>query len=229
MTLGEFLKTNEVVLSGSVFSLCMKGTEIMKKSIDPIHDVNHAVRILDDLNRFLREERRIKKSEIDFEVLLLAICWHDAWKSQRFPKDIASMLFDEAWDGLGSMRMFAKAARKEGLSGQLVRSVKYSIRTHAHFQILTRKTKESQILKDLDVLEEWSLRKLKSLEEIYLAPRNIDPKLLRLAEFYFDRFMKRFNEASFYFEWPRLEFDKRKKAYLQEVNRLIDEYGALLD
>jgi len=231
MELKEFLVKNRINLEDSVFSLCSEGIEIMRKSVDLNHDENHLFRIFADLNRFLQEESQIDKSKINFEVLLLSICWHDVWKSKRFPTDIISLIFDQIWDGLGSMNMFTKRASKLKLEQKLIRSVKYSIRKHARFQILPTKTIEAKILRDLDGLEEWSLIRLESLKKRYLVPGKTNPKLVklaRLAKFWFDCFMAKATDSRFYFQWSKSEFRKRKKAYRKEVDKLLLKYRHLL-
>lgn len=225
MELQEFLTKNGINLPNSVFSLCEEGVGFMRRSVDPIHDERHIFRILHDLNRFFRENAQIDRSKIDLETLLLSICWHDVWKSRRFPTNPASLLLDQILEGLGSARVFTTRAKEVRLETGLVRSVVYSIRKHSRFQILPIKTLEAKILKDLDNLEEWSLVKLELLKKKFLAPDKIDPRSLRLAKFWFDHFMTKTTDSGFHFRWSKTEFAGRKRLYLKEVNKLLEEYG----
>lgn len=228
MELEAFLSRNKISLPDLVLSLCHEGIEITRNGIDPLHDENHTFRILTDLDQFLREETKIERSEVNFEVLLLSICWHDVWRAKIFPKNVISLLFALLWDGLGGARMFAKRAKQVGLEQEMLSPISYAIRKHTSFQIFPPKTLEAKILKDLDNLEGWSLTRIKALKERYLVPGKIEPKLLRLAKFYFDHFMAKMSTKASYFEWSKSEFLKRKKDYMDEVNRLLLKYGDLL-
>ena len=107
----------------------------------------------------------------------------------------------------------------------LVYQVSYSIRKHSRFQVLPIKTPEARILKDLDNLEEWSLERLRLLKKKFLISDQTNLKLLRLAKFWFDHFMAKTTDSGFHFQWSKTEFAKRKKLYLEEVNKLLEEYG----
>lgn len=228
MELKAFLSKNDVILPSLTLDLCNEGLTIMKRSTDPLHDDMHIARILGDLDCFLGKESKIDKRKIDFKTLLLAICWHDVWKSRRFPTNTVSLVFDRMIEGIGSMRVFAKKAREAGLNRELIRAVRYAIRKHSDFQIFPIKGIETRVLKDLDMLEGWSSVKLRLLKRIYLVPGKIDPRLLRLAEFYFNNFMTKTTEMTFYFDWSRTEFVRRKAFYLKEVRQLYQDYGKWL-
>lgn len=224
MDLEKLLSQHQIKLSRQIFSLCHEGIEIMRKSIDPAHDETHIERNFSNLDSFLMGEKKIDKSKIDFETLLLSICWHDVWKSTRTPTNIISLFFYQFKDGLESMKMFAKRAKEVGLPERLIRNVSYSIRKHGDFQFLPLTTQEAQILKDIDTLDSWSLEKLRGLEKIYLVPGKINFKILRLAKFYFESFQSRKTAKVIQFDWNKAEFEKRKKLYLKEVNSLLEKY-----
>lgn len=158
-------------------------------------------------------------------MLLLSICWHDVWKSRRFPTNPALLLLDQILEGLGSARMFTWQAKEVLLETGLVCPVSHSIRKHSRFQILPIKTPEAKILKDLDNLEEWSLERLKLLKKKFLVSGQINPRLLRLAKFWFDHFMAKTTDSGFHFQWSKNKFAGRKQLYLKEVNKLLKEYG----
>lgn len=225
MKLEEFLFKNKPGLSEEVISLCKDGIELMRQGRDPNHNETHVFRILNDLDNFLKQEPQGGTNDVNFEVLLLAICWHDSWRSQKAPKNLFAMFFCLLWDGWGSMLMFRKRARGNGLSKELVDQVSYAIRKHAHYQVLPLKAWEAKILKDLDNLEIWSLERLEILKKIYLKQGKIEQKLVRLARFYFDHFMAKTNKSAFYFDWSKNEFLERRKVYKEEVSKLSVRYG----
>jgi len=229
MTLEEFIIKNKIDISPRTFEMAEEAVRIMERSIDPLHNEKHIFRMLDDLDCLLKEEKAIDQKKINFEVLLLAIFWHDIWRSYRFPLNVISLLFGNVRDGKGSMTMFSKIAEVVGLDKQTTKEVKYAIRKHSSLQFLPLKTVEGKLLKDLDGLEEWSWERIQPLKEKYLVFGTIDLKLLRLAKFYFDHFMVKDAVTSFYFDWSKKEFSERKKAYLKEVKKLLEEYKDLFD
>ena len=96
------------------------------------------------------------KQKIDFQVLLLSICWHDVWISKRIPKNLIHLTFHQIVEGLGSALIFKKYALKAKLNKKLLRSVYYAIRKHSSFQVIPPFTLEAKILIDLDKLELWN-------------------------------------------------------------------------
>ena len=228
MTLRDFIIKNQINLSDKVVYVCEEGIEMMAKSFDGLHDDKHVLRIISDLDQFLNEARELERRQINFEVLLLSICWHDIWRAQRFPMSIILLMFDLLWEGIKSMNMFSKRAVEVNLDESTIRQVRYSIRKHVGFQFLPRKTIESRILRDLDDLEGWSLERLEAAKQKYLIFGKIDLRLLRATKLYFDHFMIKDLAASFYFEWSRAEFAKRKAVYIEEANKIIKEYGHLI-
>jgi hypothetical protein len=146
MQLEEFILRREVVLSKKVVSLCNKGVDLARISLDPNHNEEHLFRIFSDLDRFLEEESQAQDVGLDFETLLLAICWHDVWrftKPQTANKVI--LLLEYLWEAKGSIRKSKKMAQKVGLSKKLTDSVAYTIGKHAGWQPLSPKTTEAKI------------------------------------------------------------------------------------
>lgn len=165
----KFLKAEEIQIPSEVIVWCNKGIEIMTESRDPLHDEKHIFSLLDNLSVFLREEREVKNLKIDFCVLLLAICWHDVWKSRRFPSNIFKFIYHYFGEGWGSRRVFLRAVSDveilEGIAGE----VGYAIRKHPGKQWFKHKSIESKILWDLDTLDGWNIRRLTDLlEDEYL-------------------------------------------------------------
>lgn len=226
MNLSEFLYRQNLALESAVFSFCQEGIEMMAESLDPFHTEKHIFRILDILDSFLRENDQVLKSQIDFEVLLTAICWHDVWKSRRFPAFWLRGAWQAFWEGLGSRRIFVKEARENGLEKEIVKPVRYAIRKHSTFQITSPKTLEAKILKDVDNLEFWSLERLRDVVHD-LEKNNWAPTLLLPTAKIYKYLLRVLNrESSLSFEWSKKERDRRRQNYRVELEKLIAEYEA---
>lgn len=229
MNLEEFLAKNQLRLSAIVLSLCKEAIAKMERSKDVLHNEKHIFCLLTNLDLLLENETTIKKSEINFDVLLLAIYWHDVWRSNRLPRNFFSMIFDEIFEGLGSMLLFSKRAKEVKLPGKPTSKVKYAIRKHSRFQVFPLRSREAKILHDIDDLDLWSTTKLKALEKIYLKnPKKINPYMIKLARFYYDHFMAKTKPSTYHFQWAREEFRKRKKIFVKRVNELIAKYQYMI-
>lgn len=227
MTLNQFLRKNEITISLEVLKLCNEALRRMLNTLDVSHDLTHVERILSDLDAFLANEKTVNSAKINYEILLLSICWHDTWKATRFPSNLRTMLFDQYWDGPGSMLLFAQEAKKAKISPALIGEVKYIIREHGRLHLLPPQCLEAKIFYDLDALEGWSLRRIEILKGKYLN-RKINPVLLKIAQFYYERFMLAETEDLYHFAWSKQEFRKRRERYLKEVERLTKQYGHLI-
>jgi len=156
MDVKTFISKNKIKLSPKALNLCQEAIERMKSGHDGLHNEKHVFRLLDNLDQFLKEETTIDKSKINFEVLLISLCWHDVWEATLLPNNIFLILFDMVFEGIGSMLKFAKRAKEVGLSKEITKEVKYAIRKHVRIKILPIKTLEAKILKDMDILDLWS-------------------------------------------------------------------------
>ncbi len=146
-------------------NLCVEGLSRMTKTRDPLHDDQHIHRIIKDLGIFLEQT----KLDVNFGVLLIAICWHDIWKSTRFPTKLTTLLIDQYWDGYGSARIFKQAATKAGLDCATAHASIYAIREHGRLRLTKTKTLEARVLQDLDSLDEWSLTRIEPLKNQFLV------------------------------------------------------------
>lgn len=223
MQFEEFLQNNNITLSESLISLCKEGSRQMEKSIDPLHKEDHIERILDSLNSLLKYSPKIKKT-INFEILIPAICWHDIWKSQKFYTTKSAFLYGTFFDGLGSARLFRKAAKKLLIDKKIIRLITYAIRKHSSIQLLPHNTTAAKILKELDLLDEWSIERLVTIEKIYLKSGLLSPRLMRIANFYFNHYMIKSHESAFCFSWTQNEFESRKENYISQVQKLTEQY-----
>ncbi|MEK7171170.1 MAG: hypothetical protein AAB774_02600 [Patescibacteria group bacterium] len=228
MTQAETKLKNLAAITGldtKTATLCHDGLLRMARTRDPLHDDQHIYRILSNLERFLEKNKDL---EINFSVLLLAICWHDSWKATRFPTKPSTLVIDQYWDGYGSARIFKQVANQAGLNPKITRAATYAIREHGRLKFLKTKILEAKILQDIDSLDEWSLDRFEPLKEKYLV-KDPNPSLIRLAKFYFDNFMKKQTDKKFWFDWSKAEFNVRKQIYVKEVDTLLGKYGHLLN
>jgi len=228
MELKEFIIKNRINLADQAVHSCYIAMEIMRRSIAPLYDERHIFSIISNLDRLLNESKEIDKAKIRFDVLLLAICWHDVWRAKRFPLNLWSFLIDHTYEGVGSMGIFVQMAEAFGLDKQLIKDVRYTIRKHSGFQILPIMTIEGRILKDIDSLEEFSLARIKPLREDYLFLGIMNIRPIKFANFYFEHFMLNDVPKSFYFKWSKEEFAKRKKVFVEEAHKIVAEFGKFI-
>ena len=194
----------------------------MEKSIDPAHNAEHIENILNNLEEFL-ESGEIKRSRINFEVLLVSICWHDVWKSMRMPDDILSVFVNQVWDGWGSARIFKKeVGLKDEEEGKL-RKVFWIIGNHPRdmtIHIPFRMYLETKILKDMDRLERWNLKRHDDFFEKLLVVR--DEKNQKYVNWLIKFFKEKYtlwsdSDKKYYFQWTKQEFKKRRDIYLRNL------------
>lgn len=223
MQFREFLQKNNIVLPKTIKSICTDGLKLMKKSVDPLHKEDHIFRILDSLDSLLKYNSKIKK-EIDFDVLLPAICWHDIWRSQKFYNTKITFLYATLFDGLRSAKLFKKNAKNLLIDKTLIKQISYTIRKHSAIQLLPYSTLTSKILKELDLLDEWSIERLNIIENDYLKTQLISPRVIKIAKFYFDHFMMKSHQSIFCLPWTQNEFEYRKRDYIPLVKKLTEEY-----
>ncbi len=133
--------------SQKIKTMLDKAADFMTNTKDPSHGIDHVNNLLKDTNRFFKSTGN--KFDIDKEILLLALYWHDVWKSQNKPT-VGNYLFHQLFEGLGSVFMFKKYAKVIGLSPSITRPVSYAIWQHSAVQIRTAKTLEAQLLWDVD-------------------------------------------------------------------------------
>jgi hypothetical protein len=130
----------------------------MKVSLDPLHDDAHIGRLLKNLSLFLKAYPN--HHLINFETLLLAICWHDAWKAQRVTLNPLKLIYYQLYEGIGSMILFSKGSVGI-LSSDQIADVNYAIRKHAQFQLVPLSTFEAKILKDIDDLDVLNVQRMR--------------------------------------------------------------------
>ncbi len=185
-----------------------KAVEFMTNSKDASHGMEHINSLLRETNQFFKSTEN--KFAIDQDILLLALYWHDVWKSQIKPS-WGNYLFLQLYDGLGSMLMFKKYARAVSLSPEIIRSVSYAIRKHSTFQGLPRRTLEAKLLWDVDTLDIWNSQRTQTVFQD-LGSFNITA---------FDSYIRYMKRTGFrlYFEWTRNEVRKIAPSFFDEMSK----------
>ena len=194
----------------------------MERSIDPSHDVKHIENVLNNLDEFL-ESGEVNPSKINFEVLLVAICWHDVWKSARMPDNILSVLFNQIWDGWGSARIFKKEAKLRDGEKKNLEKVFWVIGNHPRDMTIHVPCKmylETKILKDMDRLERWNIKRHGDFFKKLRIIRGT--KNQKFIDWMVRFFQKKYtlwsdSDRKYYFRWSKDEFRKRKDQYLVEI------------
>lgn len=163
MFIEQFLNNHpQIKISPMTLTLCKMGEEKMNQSIDDLHSDTHIKNLLKDLTAFLQYYPHHKL--INFEVLLLAICWHDTWKAKKQSYNLFILTFYQIYEGIGSMILFSQAS--VGLLPQhKITEVNYAIRKHSQLQFLPLQSLEAIILKDLDLLAKLDPQRMKILLE----------------------------------------------------------------
>jgi len=183
-----------------------KAVEFMVNTKDRSHGIDHIYHLLKSANRFFRRVGNI--FPINKEILLLAIYWHDVWKSQNTPAPW-NYMFHQLYEGWGSMFMFKKYARIVGLSSGINRAVSYAIQKHSAFQLRPAKTLEAQLLWDIDTLDVWNVQRVQSLFK-NLKWTNIS---------ILDSYLLYMKNIGFHlnFEWTKNEVKNRKRFFFEAM------------
>jgi len=194
-----------------VQNLIDTATLIMSESKDMLHDKGHISRMITDWNIL---STKINK-KIDCDVVVLAICWHDTWLATHNYEGIIGALFEYIYEGVGSMLMFNKIAKRECLDEKTRKDVAYAIKNHPGLPTSKHKTIEAKILWDVDNLETWSWERLVGMYE----ENKSNKQMIAMAKTYFEIVMKKRTSDRLYFDWSKSEFDKRKKVFLEKIRQ----------
>lgn len=210
------METNffERIVSPKVKAMLDKAVAFMTNTKDPSHGIHHVNHLLRDIHRFFNSTGN--QFNMDKEILLLAVYWHDVWKAQHKP-NAGNYLFQQLYEGLGSMFMFRKYASLVGLSPGITRPVSYAIRKHSAFQRLPAKTLEAQLLWDVDTLDIWNLQRVQAIFK-NLGWANISM---------FDSYMLYMKKIGFHlnFEWTRDEVKRLKPLFFEEMSKFRESVG----
>ncbi len=138
--------------------LCKAGLKIMSLAKDKSHGVYHIYHLFDNLDYLINSNKEVK-DKINFETLIMAICWHDVWISNQNPKSVLQIIYYQMIEGIRSANMFNDEASKIRLDILTKGMVRYVIRKHSSFQVLPAFLIEAQILFDLDKIEMWNYKR----------------------------------------------------------------------
>lgn len=237
MQLTEFLETSKLDLPSELVDLCHEGIALMRDSLDANHNHEHIEKLLGNLDSFLKSESKLA---LNYPVLLPAICWHDVWKASRvMGTGKFKLLYENIYDGKGSEKMFRRHAREIRLRIELLEPIAYCIRTHSSFSSLFPQSKiisntarlrepgvtEARVLRDLDGLEVWNLKRFDSLVSSF---EYVTPPLLKVAVWWFKNITLKTDENRFYFSWAKVEFKHRLRLVVEHCIALIDEYEKII-
>jgi hypothetical protein len=124
---------------------------------------------------------------------------------------MGNYLFQQLYEGWGSMLMFKKCARIVDLSSNITRAVSYAIRKHSAVQFRPAKTLEAQLLWDIDTLDLWNSKRTKALF------KNLRWANISLLDSYL-MYMKKVG-FPLNFEWTRNEVIKIKPLFFKDMSR----------
>lgn len=236
MNIKDIKKKHNIKLNPYSNGLFNEGIKRMRKSKDPMHAQVHVENVLDNLDLFLDNEKSLKKEDIDFNVLLPSIAWHDTWKATRPQTNhLVKYQYEQIWDGIGSARMFKEYIDKNKLDKPVNKKINHEIykSIYFHSQIkdrLSRKkddfynnelSRETKILRDLDALDMWNMNRLNDAREKYCDKNFVfyDRKMFYIAKWLRESLAKRI--MYFHFDWCRQEYKRRKKTLLKESAKIL--------
>lgn len=193
--------------------LLIIGANLAGKTSDKAHGINHIKAIRDSYIQFRMDNS--PKIVPDDRVMAHSIVFHDIYKMLKVrSKNTIGIIAEEAYEGLGSARIFANKAHSVGLDTKLASNVIYAIRKHSLFNILPRITKEARLLFDLDDLEGLNVDRYKEMFNQFKFDINTQIKIVA-------SYLKMRSKMGFYYDWSRAVFDKKKDKFMEELYQLI--------
>ena len=232
MNLKDLVKIHNIQLSDDTLKLCGDALNIMRQSKDPLHDVIHVEDILGLLSKFLKRSNEVATSDINFEILIPSICWHDVWKSYRKQTtNLFKFRLEQFWDGIGSARIFSNHVKNSNFPKFLSDEIYFSVLHHGGFfsNFIKSNIKnghlEAEILVDLDSLDFWSMKRVKYAEKHYLDNKGkiLNSKLIPVADWALHRLTDRVTKYSF--EWSKVEYEKRRAALFTRAYEIMKING----
>jgi hypothetical protein len=202
-------------LREEVWQLLALGFEVMKKGVDTAHTEKHVLNILDNLERFLKS-KEIEVEKIDFEVLMVAIFWHDVWKSSRRPATPWLIIKNQCFEGWGSARILQKENLDEMFDKGRQKKIIWAIRNHQAVKTPFGDSLESRILQDMDRLERWDSGRA---DEFFPNFKNFfvikNKRSLDWMERWYRKWYmpRRDNESKYHFEWSKVEYKRRREEW----------------
>ncbi|MBT3464359.1 hypothetical protein HOD20_10295 [archaeon] len=221
----EFIEKNKISLDINIKNICFDAITIMKKSNDLKHDYIHLKNLFHDLNNLIKYE----KIDINYNVLLPAICWHDTWHAKEPSTSNSLIMFYRLfYEGYGSSKLFKKHAKNYPIKKYIIQKINVAIKKHVRtgWRIIdnlfyTPFQLETKILKDLDELDTWSIKRLELLKKIFFKNK-LKTSYLKIMKWYLKNMMLNTTERLFYLDFSKNEFKLRKKLFIDWV---IKNYG----
>lgn len=159
-------------LSKDLHILAQQGIELMKKSKDPMHTIEHTKELFDLYqklrNDIFKTHKLDKKQE---NALLLALIWHDVYKAtQVHPNNALYFLYDQAVEGKLSANIFLKATENTSIPKEILDITVHAIKYHATLAVWMRGASHAfnqvaDIILDLDTLENMNPKRIKRAAE----------------------------------------------------------------
>lgn len=206
----------------------------MVHSKDPHHGINHINRLFDDLDSLVNSPEVISLT-IDWEVLLMGLCWHDAWKTKTpVKKNILAFIMGEFYHGIGGVKMFNAFVKDKNLPREKVAGTQYLIRKHASFFAnsfrkldtkLFPPSLEFMLFRDVDGLDCWHIQRLEDIKRSYLVNGNFDKKYILIGKFWYYVYTNRATDNDYYFQHSKRVFSSRKAALIEAIHDLWDARG----
>lgn len=209
------IPNNNFIVSDNIINFCQKAINISEKSKDKLHDQYHLERILKNAILFIKENPNLP---INFEVLFISICWHDVWKNTFNSSNLIKLLCNYFLDGIGSVIILIPFSLLNKISLRTTVGSSYAILVHPRFNFLPLLTNEAKILRDLDVLDEFSKERFTELKKTLMNKKR--SLYFYILKKYFEIFLKK--ENKFYFEWVKNLYIVIKTDYIQTVSSLIN-------
>ncbi len=206
MNFTKYIEDHGYEISPEVLELCVIGLRRMDASCDPLHLRSHIDDMFQELPSLLATVPRIGL-RVDYEVLLLAIIWHDVWKAKVPSTSFLSLIVNNIVEGHFSAYIFLQEARRFGLKVTTIFQVMHAITYHSVFFPLGKRTYELMILYDLDTLELWNMKRMIRVEDTFIGRSGLNRQV-------FYQFVQKIDRPFVFFEWTRLEIAKRRQKML---------------
>ena len=243
MTFKEFLQKWNISLDDPIIKLCLDGLHKMKHNPDPHHALPHIQNLFSELDVFLKKESSVSVKNIDFNVLLPSICWHDVWKGKdvQTNKFYITMYRDWAESTLSgkTFKTFVKNNYKNEISKQQVNKINHCIKKHSRltkkfpkfFENYLFKVKyvEAKILSDIDILDSFSLVRMKQLVEHHIKSETFDFRLFIVAKWWIYLFVISAKDSNLFYAYAKNEFKSRHQNLVQEIYNFWNGLHTLLD
>lgn len=199
MHINDFLSTHYLTLDPLTYQACLDGIELMRQGEDPHHNADHIDNILDHLDYLLISNPHIARN-INFTILLPAICWHDVWISGHTAQNIMHLTYLQLVEGRKSASMWHEYSKNKFPKNH-AKKIRYCIRKHSSFQIIPTFTVDAKILIDLDKLELWNVHRFIDKKQTLVSQKQLYSRyIVRFylqyswyAGLYFTELNKKFN------------------------------------